>query len=145
MKSRDIHHGVYMAPFGLSTIVMASQSNLEWHMNKYRTQKDESFLKGLLKRLEYSLPLEDKFFDSNPHLAVSSNQRWKNFCDDCVILATLSAYLNNRKFLLVEKEKLYFERMKETFSSNKKNDIFQAEFVNLKNFLKIKNKQNDIN
>ena len=61
MKSRDIHHGVYMAPFGLSTIVMASQSNLEWHMNKYRTQKDESFLKGLLKRLEYSLPLEDKY------------------------------------------------------------------------------------
>ena len=62
MKSRDIHHGVYMAPFGLSTIVMASQSNLEWHMNKYRTEKDESFLKGLLKRLEYLLPLEDKFF-----------------------------------------------------------------------------------
>ncbi|QWD65933.1 hypothetical protein [Polynucleobacter sp. MWH-Aus1W21] len=101
MKSRDIHHGVYMAPFGLSTIVMASQSNLEWHMNKYRTQKDESFLKGLLKRLEYSLPLEDKFFDSNPHLAVSSNQRWKNFCDDCVILATLSAYLNNSRVVLI--------------------------------------------
>lgn len=101
MKSRDIHHGVYMAPFGLSTIVMASQSNLEWHMNKYRTQKDESFLKGLLKRLEYSLPLEDKFFDSNPHLAVSSNQRWKNFCDDCVILATLSAYLNNSRVALI--------------------------------------------
>jgi hypothetical protein len=90
-----------MAPFGLSTIVMASQSNLEWHMNKYRTQKDESFLKGLLKRLEYSLPLEDKFFDSNPHLAVSSNQRWKNFCDDCVILATLSAYLNNSRVVLI--------------------------------------------
>ena len=101
MKSRDIHHGVYMAPFGLSTIVMASQSNLEWHMNKYRTQKDESFLKGLLKRLEYSLPLEDKFFDYNPHLAVSSNQRWKNFCDDCVILATLSAYLNNSRVVLI--------------------------------------------
>ena len=80
---------------------MASQSNLEWHMNKYRTQKDESFLKGLLKRLEYSLPLEDKFFDSNPHLAVSSNQRWKNFCDDCVILATLSAYLNNSRVVLI--------------------------------------------
>jgi hypothetical protein len=101
MKSRDIHHGVYMAPFGLSTIVMASQSNLEWHMNKYRTEKDESFLKGLLKRLEYLLPLEDKFFDSNPHLAVSSNQRWKNFCDDCVILATLSAYLNNSRVVLI--------------------------------------------
>ena len=101
MKSRDIHHGVYMAPFGLSTIVMASQSNLEWHMNKYRTEKDESFLNGLLKRLEYLLPLEDKFFDSNPHLAVSSNQRWKNFCDDCVILATLSAYLNNSRVALI--------------------------------------------
>ncbi len=101
MKSRDIHHGVYMAPFGLSTIVMASQSNLEWHMNKYRTEKDESFLKGLLKRLEYLLPLEDKFFDSNPHLAVSSNQRWKNFCDDCVILATLSAYFNNSRVVLI--------------------------------------------
>jgi hypothetical protein len=106
MKSRDINHGIYMIPHGIKTIVMTTQSCLEWHMNEYRTCKDELFLKGLgkkglLKRLEYLLPLEDKYFDDNPHLAVSSNQRWKNFCDDCVILATLSAYLNNSRVALI--------------------------------------------
>lgn len=106
MNSKNIYHGVYMMPFGISTVVMATQSCLEWHMNEYRNQPDNLFCEGLgkrvlLKRLEYLLPIEDKYFDSNPNLAVSENQRWKDFCDDCVILATLSAFLNNSSVVLI--------------------------------------------
>jgi hypothetical protein len=75
-------------------------------MNEYETQPDTKFFSGLgkkelLRNLEILLPEEDKYFTQHPHLAISENQRWQNFCDDCVILATLSAFINGSKIVLL--------------------------------------------
>ena len=95
-----------MLHFGIRTNVLAQHSRIGWYLNEYKTQPDKKFGGGLgkmelLKILKYQLPLVDGYFDSNPHLATSANPRWQDFCEDCLVLATLSAFLNDEQIILI--------------------------------------------
>ena len=104
--TQDIYSALLMSSFGINTAVLVKHSRINWYLNEYLTQADKRFggglgKKELLRRLEYLLPKEDKYFDSHPHKAVRTNQRWVDFCEDCIILATLSALLKNKKIELI--------------------------------------------
>lgn len=107
--TQDIYSALSMTSFGINTVVITKHTRFDWYLNEYATQKDKKFggglgKKELLKRLEQLLPVEDKYFDLNPDQAVSTNQRWLDFCEDCIILATLSAFLKNKKIYLLHPE-----------------------------------------
>lgn len=104
--TQEIYSAILMNSFGINTVVMTKHSRIDWYLKEYLTQPDELFGGGLgknelLRRLEYLLPKEDKYFDSHPSQAVRKNQRWVDFCEDCVILVTLTAFLKKKKIVLV--------------------------------------------
>ncbi len=104
--NQRIYSAVSMFKFGIKTVVLVEHQRLEWYLNEYKTQPDFRFGCGLGKKKMYELykkilPKEDEYFDINPDEAVSTNQRWLDFCDDCIILATLGSYLNGTQILLV--------------------------------------------
>ena len=104
--TQDIYSALLMSSFGINTVVMTKHSKMDWYLNEYLVQPDSRFgcglgKKELLRRLEYLLPKEDKYFDSHPNQAVGTNQRWVDFCEDCIVLATLAAFLKKKNILLI--------------------------------------------
>jgi hypothetical protein len=103
---QDIYSALLMSSFGINTVVMTRHSKIDWYLNEYLTQPDSLFggglgKKELLRRLEYLLPKEDQYFDFHPDQAITTNQRWVNFCEDCIVLATLAAFLEEKNILLI--------------------------------------------
>ena len=104
--TQDIYSALLMSSFGINTVVMTQHSKMDWYLNEYLTQPDSLFggglgKKELLRRLEYLLPKEDQYFDFHPDQAITTNQRWVNFCEDCIVLATLAAFLEEKNILLI--------------------------------------------
>ena len=104
--TQDTYSALLMSSFGINTAVLVKHSRINWYLNEYLTQADKRFggglgKKELLRRLEYLLPKEDKYFDSHPNEAVRTNERWVDFCEDCIVLATLAAFLTKKNILLI--------------------------------------------
>jgi hypothetical protein len=51
--------------------------------------------------LRKQLLKEDKYFDKNPNAIQRNSERWENFMDDCVLFATLNAFLFDQPVFLV--------------------------------------------
>ena len=103
---QDIYSALSMSSFGINTVVMTRHSKIDWYLNEYLTQPDSLFggglgKKELLRRLERLLPKEDQYFDFHPDQAITTNQRWVDFCEDCIVLATLAAFLEEKNILLI--------------------------------------------
>jgi hypothetical protein len=101
-----IYSVVDMLKFGIKTAVLANHSKLDWYINEYLTQPDYLFGGGigkmkLLETLSIHLPVEDEYFNKNPIEAIEENQRWSDFCEDCIIYATLYAYMNKEPVALI--------------------------------------------
>jgi hypothetical protein len=97
---------VNMMKFGIKTAVLASHSTLDWYANEYRTQPDYRFGGGIGKKkflegLSIHLPIEDEYFNKNPIEAIEENQRWCDFCEGCIIYATLYAFMNKEPVVLM--------------------------------------------
>lgn len=97
---------VLMIELGIESVVLTPKSNIDFIMHDLETLPDEAWMGGLGKKnlhstLKEKLLTQDKFFSKNPHLVKPDNQEWVNFCDDCVILIVLDAYLFNKPILLM--------------------------------------------
>ena len=97
---------ISMIEFGITTAILTSKSGIDEILHELINSPDEkwcdgrgkAYLHGLLKR---ELIEEDQFFNRYPKLVSRSNQRWVNFCDDCLLLYVLDAYLFEKPFLLI--------------------------------------------
>ncbi len=97
---------VDMSTYGIGTVVLTEHEGLEKMMREYATQPDEIWCDGrgkkyLHKVLRKQLLKEDQYFDKNPNAIQRNSERWENFMDDCVLFATLNAFLFGQPVFLV--------------------------------------------
>lgn len=90
----------------ITTIVLTSKQDIEEVLHEFATSPDYVWCNGqgkhyLHKFLKSELQRQDKYFNSNPSLVNPLNQEWTDFCDDCVLLYVLDAYLFNKPFELI--------------------------------------------
>ena len=91
---------ISMLPFGINTVVGATQAKIDMYFNKFATEPDHLFGAGagkklFLQQLKQELIQLDKFFEKSLMNGVMHKQRWFDFMEDCVILAVLDSYMNN--------------------------------------------------
>ena len=97
---------VDMSTYGIGTVVLTEHEGLDRMMREYATMPDEIWCDGrgkkyLHKMLRKQLLKEDKYFDKNPKAIQRNSERWAIFMDDCVIFATLNAFLFDQPVYLV--------------------------------------------
>ena len=88
-----------MLPFGINTVVGASQAKIDIYYNKFATEPDHLFGAGagktlFFQQLKQELIQLDKFFGKSLKNQVLHKQKWSDFMEDCVILAVLDSYIN---------------------------------------------------
>jgi len=101
---------VVMRRYGINTVVLTDHSELEATVELFSTTPDTEWFEGkgkayMYKELLARLQAEDRYFEAYTQQAVSSNPRWRNFLDDCVILAALGAILYGSPIELIHPEK----------------------------------------
>lgn len=99
LSKKPAKSAVPMHRFGINTVVLTEHKGLEAIRKRFKRAPDTAWAGGKGKTYMYqqllsNLLAEDRYFDANPQQAVSSNPRWNDFMDDCVILAVLDAVLN---------------------------------------------------
>lgn len=88
--------------FGLSTIVLTSHEDIAELVSEYQhcsgkgwsnveVEEVYQILFAELRRLEI-------FFNSNPKLVDKQNPDWINYCDGCLAVYVLDAFLTNKQF-----------------------------------------------
>ena len=110
-KNQDQICFLNMMAYGFNTIVQTRRSRIDWYMNAYKTQPDKRFGAGIGKKklsenLQRHLAFENAFFDANPNLQNSFDNRWLDFLEDCIIYSTLIAHLNKVPVQFVDNETL---------------------------------------
>ncbi len=95
-----------MSRYGIGTVVLTEHDGLDRMMLEFATKPDEIWCDGrgkkyLHKMLRKQLLKEDKYFDKNPVAIQRNSKRWLNFLDDCVVFATLNAFLFDQPVFLV--------------------------------------------
>jgi hypothetical protein len=100
---------ISMGELGIATVVLTSKEDIEATMHEFTVSPDYVWCNGrgkryLYKSLKEELQGLDKHFNSNPAYVTAMNQKWTDFCDDCVVLYVLDALLFNKPFLLIHPE-----------------------------------------
>ena len=95
----DTRVAIAMHPLGLDMIVNTSHGEIMEAVTLFMTTDDSAWGGGrgkrhLLSVMTKILVCEDRFFTYNLDAADSSNDRWVEFCNDCVILAALNLVVN---------------------------------------------------
>lgn len=95
-----------MSRYGIGTVVLTEHDGLDRMMLEFATKPDDIWCEGrgkkyLHKMLRKQLLKEDKYFDKNPKAIQRNSERWINFLDDCVLFATLNAFLFDEPVFLV--------------------------------------------
>jgi hypothetical protein len=98
VKTEKQYSALSMAQYGISAVILTEHENFEKQITNFEIKPDAVWCNGRGKKylhnlLKKNLKSEDCFFSKNTHLMTTKNQRWTDFCDDCVIFATLSSYL----------------------------------------------------
>ena len=98
---------VIMDSYGIESVILTEHENLQSLIDDFKESDDSKWLCGLGKNALYDhlhkqLKKEDKYFNKNPQKMKTNNHRWRNYCDDCIILVALGNVLfeNPIKLLL---------------------------------------------
>ena len=110
---------VSMTQYGVDMAVLTPQSNLEKARLDFETSDDSKWCMGkgkffLYELLKAQIRKENSYFNKNPHKAKITNQRWSNFCDDCVNFAVLSGVLYQTPIHLIHPS-CYEEALNDAF------------------------------
>jgi hypothetical protein len=97
---------VSMYQYGVSTIVLTEHKNLSKIEEMFTSSNDSQWMDGKGKKylhswLKVHLLKEDKYFTQHTGKADVNNERWVNFCDDCVNFAVLTMLLYETPIHLV--------------------------------------------
>ena len=98
MKQKSVLSAVSMFQYGIKTVVLTEHKNLEEIEKMFLAEDDSKWMGGKGKKflhgwLKVNLLKEDKYFTKHTDEADVNNQRWSNFCDDCVNFAVLTSVL----------------------------------------------------
>ena len=104
--TNKVMSAVDMRIYGIDTVVLTEHEELERMMREYASKPDEIWCDGrgkkyLHKFLRKKLVKENRHFDKNPKEIQRNSKRWANYMDDCVIFATLNAFLFDQPVYLV--------------------------------------------
>lgn len=100
---------ISMEAFGISTVVMTTLERIQLVLDQYSIQPDKAWCGGrgkkyLHKSLKAKLVLQDVHFNKHPELVSKYSEEWSNFCEDCILLYVLDAYLFEKPFELIHPE-----------------------------------------
>ena len=97
---------ISLAELGISMTVLIDMKCIESVWQDFSCKPDHVWFDGKGKKfmhlaLKEKLQAQDKLFEASPELANQSNPDWLNFCDDCVILFILDAYLYDKPLVFL--------------------------------------------
>ena len=103
---KEIYSAIPMDRFGIKTLALTPHRKIEDIRDKFIHSPDNSWFSGCGKKvmhkfLKSSLLDEDAYFNEHLDEAISTNQRWTNFIDDCVIFAVLDMIVNQGQLILL--------------------------------------------
>jgi hypothetical protein len=106
LNNKPVKSAVDMKSYGINTVVLTEHKGLEAMLKRLESTPDASWAEGkgkayMFQQLLPELQAEDRYFDANPKQAVASNARWRDFMDDCVILAVLGAVVHDMPLALM--------------------------------------------
>jgi hypothetical protein len=106
INNKPVKSAVDMNRYGINTVVLTEHEGLEAMYKRFESTPDASWGEGkgkayMFQQLLSRLQAEDRYFDANPKQAVASNPRWRDFMDDCVILAVLGAVVHDMPLVLM--------------------------------------------
>ena len=92
---------INLQPLGIHTTVLTTIGHIEELMTEFDNQPDKIWCNGLGKQYMYKtllreLKKQDLYFTKHPNKVKLSNSKWIEFCDDCLILFVLDAFLNGQ-------------------------------------------------
>jgi hypothetical protein len=96
-----------MKAHGVKTIITTTQEKIDFYMEDYKNSPDASFASGqgkmALKNFIYQAILAvDAYFDCTPHAISNQPKLWDDFLEDCIVFATLHAYLSGEPLPIVK-------------------------------------------
>lgn len=106
MNNTITYSAVLMDCLKIKTVVLTNHDDLLYMHKCFKEDPDSAWCDGLGKKYMYlmlkqNLLAEDAYFESHIDEAVTSNERWMNFMDDCAIYAVLNEVLTGEPIKLV--------------------------------------------
>jgi hypothetical protein len=97
-KATDGYSVVLMEQYGVNMAVLTPHNSLEKTRANFEKSDDTKWCGGkgkayLYAWLKVQLLKEDAYFTKHPRKAKPSNDKWTDFCNDCVSFAALSSVL----------------------------------------------------
>ena len=110
---------VVMENYGIDTVILTEHENIQELIDDFQESDDGKWLRGKGKKALYDLLMrnlkkENKYFNKKPQKQNIKNERWSNFCDDCIILVALGNVLYQKPVML-----LHPKAYEETIAKNK--------------------------
>ena len=106
MINQDQKSAVSMMQYGIKTCVLTEHANLEMLKLEFESMPDSTWMNGrgkdeLYSCLKTKLIKQDAYFTKHPRKARLDNQRWIDFCNDCVTFAVLAMVLHGTAVHLI--------------------------------------------
>ena len=116
--NNETRSAIALFDLGIQTVVLTRHQNIVDGINKFNEAPDKTWCNGLGKKylhkiLLRKLLIQDKYFTLHPNKVKPTNQKWRDFCDDCVILFCLDVVLNDSVVELVHPD-IYKQIIEET-------------------------------
>ncbi len=105
-KNKKTLSALTMQQYGINSVILFNHSELEELIEEYENTNDAVWCGGRGKKymfelIKKNLTKEDKYFNKHKNQAVIGNDRWENFCNDCLILTALGAHLYDNNIILM--------------------------------------------
>lgn len=102
----ELYSALNMQQYGINSAILFKHSEMDKIIEEYESTDDLVWCDGRGKKFMFhfiknKLKKEDKYFDSHTDEAFIGNQRWDNFCSDCILLSALGAHVYNNQIMLL--------------------------------------------
>jgi hypothetical protein len=100
------YSALYMQQYGINSAILFKHTEMDKIIEDYESTDDLVWCNGRGKKFMFhliknNLKKEDKYFDKHTEEAFIGNERWDNFCSDCILLSALGAHLYGNPIMLL--------------------------------------------
>lgn len=97
----EVLSAVLMSEYEIDKVILTNHADLQDLVKDLSELEDSTWFQGrgklaLYNHLHSKLKRENKYFNKNPRKNHFRNQRWLDFCSDCVILAALGHVVHDK-------------------------------------------------
>lgn len=126
MINQEQKSAVSMMQYGIKTCVLTEHANLEMLKHDFESLPDSTWMNGKGKKrlhgfLKSKIFKEDAYFTKHPRKARVDNQRWIDFCNDCVTFAVLAMVLHGTAVHLIHPSR--FQSMQNITPNGTRGDV----------------------